>query len=100
MRRVTKLGTRGSCGTETTPVRTRIIGLTVWVSVLAIGLFGVPVAVAVYKYAIQDHRGNLARVARAAAITVAEEVYDGERIEDAYRHGSVVVAVYDENAPG
>ena len=38
----TERGDSGAGGTETTLVRTRIIGLAVWASVLAIVLFGVP----------------------------------------------------------
>ncbi len=43
-------------------MRTRIIGLAVWASVLAIGLFGVPLGVAVFLYAMQAERSELQRV--------------------------------------
>jgi signal transduction histidine kinase len=55
-------------------VRTRIIGLAVWASVLAIALFGVPLAVAVFEYAVQAERKELQEVADAIAITVAVAV--------------------------
>ena len=41
-------------------MRTRIIGLAVWASVLAIVLFGVPLAVAVHQYSVQHERSDLA----------------------------------------
>jgi signal transduction histidine kinase len=92
----TERGDSGAGGTETTLVRTRIIGLAVWASVLAIGLFGVPLAVAVHQYAMQAERTELERVANAVSFTVASDVFDGERIEDISGPGLIKLAVYDE----
>jgi signal transduction histidine kinase len=93
----TERGDSSAGGTETTLVRTRIIGLAVWASVLAIVLFGVPLALAVYQYAMQSERGELERVANAVSFTVASDVYDGERIEEISGPGLIKVAVYDQH---
>jgi signal transduction histidine kinase len=74
-------------------VRTRIIGLAVWASVLAIVLFGVPLAVAVLQYALQVERSELERTADAIAITVAADLYDEEPIPN-IEAGRVRVTVY------
>jgi signal transduction histidine kinase len=84
------------CGTETTLVRTRIIGLAVWASVLAIGLFGVPLGVAVFQYAMQAERNELQRIGNTLAMSVAAEVYDSAKIRDFDRPGAVEVAVYND----
>jgi signal transduction histidine kinase len=55
-------------------VRTRIVGLAVLAAVLAIGLFGVPLAAGVLKYFKSEERVNLLRVADAAAAAVAADV--------------------------
>lgn len=55
-------------------MRTRIVGLAVLAAVLAIGLFGVPLALGVLKYAKSDERTKLLRVADAAASAVAADV--------------------------
>jgi signal transduction histidine kinase len=81
-------------------VRTRIIGLAVWASALAIGLFGVPLGAAVLQYFVQHERGDLERVAEAVAITVSGDVYENHRIrdlDDIRGHGTVQVTVYDED---
>jgi signal transduction histidine kinase len=58
-------------------VRTRIVGLAVLAAVLAIGLFGVPLAAGALKYALNDQRTNLLRVADTAAAEVAADVLRG-----------------------
>jgi signal transduction histidine kinase len=86
-----------------TPMRTRIIGLAVWASVLAIVFFGVPLAVAVHQYAVQHERSDLAGVARAVAITVSGDVYAEEPIDylddldELDDDDPVDVAVYDQD---
>ncbi len=55
-------------------MRTRIVGLAVLAAVLAIGLFGVPLALGVLKYVKSDERTKLLRVADAAASAVAADV--------------------------
>jgi signal transduction histidine kinase len=58
-------------------VRTRIIGVAVLASALAICLFGLPLAAAVHQYSLQHERGHLIRVANDVAIDVADAV-EGE----------------------
>ncbi|MHA6630566.1 ATP-binding protein [Pseudonocardia sichuanensis] len=78
-------------------MRTRIIGLAVCASALAIGLFGVPLAVAVLQYAMQVERGELAQTARAVAIRVAADVYDEDEVANVEVPRSVRVSVYDSD---
>lgn len=61
-------------------MRSRIVGLVVLASLLAIGLFGVPLGMAVLQYSMQQERGHLVRMANELAIDVADDVYDGEAI--------------------
>jgi signal transduction histidine kinase len=58
-------------------VRTRIVGLAVLAAVLAIGLFGVPLAAGVLKYLVNDERTKLLRVADATAAAVTADVLRG-----------------------
>jgi signal transduction histidine kinase len=58
-------------------VRTRIVGLAVLAAVLAIGLFGVPLAAGALKYALNDERVKLLRVADGAAAAVTADVLRG-----------------------
>lgn len=74
-------GADGGCGTEATLVRTRIIGVALLASVLAICLFGVPLGVAVFQFAMQHERGHLVQVASDVAIAVSEDVDDHDPIE-------------------
>lgn len=78
-------------------MRTRIIGLAVSASVLALGLFGVPLAVAVLQYAVQVERSELERAARAVAIDVAADVWDEDRVGPVDPPGPVRVTVYDSD---
>ncbi len=96
---------RGDRGLKTTLMRTRMIGLAVWASLLATGLFGVPLAVAVLQDAGQEQRRELGRLAYSVAIEAAADVEDesrldqgliDEQIQDFDGHGAVQVAVYDE----
>ena len=59
-------------------MRTRIVGLAVLAAVLAIGLFGVPLALAVAQYALTDERAKLERMADAAALAVSADVLRGD----------------------
>jgi hypothetical protein len=63
-------------------VRTRIVGLAVLAAVLAIGLFGIPLAAGVLKYAVSDERTKLLRMADAAAAAVAADVLRGDTPTD------------------
>ena len=58
-------------------MRTRIVGLAVLAAVLAIGLFGVPLAAGVLKYMVNDERTKLLRVADATAAAVTADVLRG-----------------------
>jgi signal transduction histidine kinase len=77
-------------------VRTRIIGLAVLASVLAIALFGLPLAVGVARYAVLQEESNLVEVANAYAVAVAAELNEGDRpggIPDTV--GDATLGVYD-----
>ncbi|MGH3718098.1 MAG: sensor histidine kinase [Pseudonocardiaceae bacterium] len=58
-------------------MRTRIVGLAVLAAVLAIGLFGVPLATGVLKYMLNDERVKLLRVAEGSAAAVTADVLRG-----------------------
>jgi signal transduction histidine kinase len=78
-------------------VRTRIIGLAVWASVLAIGLFGVPLGAAVLQYFVQVAHSDLERTADDIAIRVSPDVSDDEPITHMNRRDSVTFSVYDRD---
>jgi signal transduction histidine kinase len=84
-------------------VRSRIVGVAVLASVLAICLFGVPLGVAVLQYSQQQERAHLVRVANELAIDVADDVHDGEPIDPedladvGDRGDDLDAAVYDED---
>lgn len=59
-------------------MRVRIVGLAVWISVLTVGLFGLPLAVAVWRYTAVDQRADLQRAATTAATAMATDVYRGD----------------------
>lgn len=60
-------------------MRTRIIGLAVLASVLAIALFGLPLAVGVARYLLLHEESNLVQVADATAGAVSDDLNDGQR---------------------
>ncbi|MGH8921726.1 MAG: HAMP domain-containing protein, partial [Actinomycetes bacterium] len=79
-------------------MRTRIVGLAVLASVLAISLFGVPLAVAVAQYVLIDERTKLEQVAGAAALSVSDDVVRGQVprwLPDAKPGTELAVYVYD-----
>ncbi|MGH3972677.1 MAG: sensor histidine kinase [Pseudonocardiaceae bacterium] len=63
-------------------MRTRIVGLAVLAAVLAIGLFGLPLAAGVLKYLLSDERTALLRTADAAAVAVTADVLRGNMPTD------------------
>jgi signal transduction histidine kinase len=63
-------------------VRTRIVGLAVLAAVLAIALFGVPLAGGVLKYAKSNERTKLLLGADAAAAAVSADVLRGKMPTD------------------
>lgn len=77
-------------------MRTRIIGLAVWSAVLAIALFGIPLAAAVLQFVVQQERSDLQGYAVAVAVRVSEDVYDYEPIDEIRPPGGTEVTVYDE----
>ena len=78
-------------------MRTRIVGLVVWISVLTVALFGVPLAVGVWRYAFAQERTDLERHADAVAIAVAADVLRKEPIDDGGWNGDTRIAVYDDD---
>ena len=74
-------------------MRTRIVGLAVWISVLAVGLFVVPLAVGVWRYAVVDERSDLERAANAVAIAVADDVLRDDPIDDSGWTGDAKISV-------
>lgn len=80
-------------------MRTRLVGLAVLTAVLAIGLFGVPLAVAVAQYALTDEQAKLERMADAAAVAVSADVLNGDTptwIPAAKGDADLAVYVYDD----
>jgi signal transduction histidine kinase len=61
-------------------VRRRIVTLTVVAAMLAIGLFGLPFAVAVAKYYVDNESAVLERAADSSALSVCDDLATGDRI--------------------
>ena len=78
-------------------MRTRIVGLAVWISVLTVALFGVPLAVGVWRYVLTAERTDLERHANAVAVAVAADVLRKDSIDDSDWTGSTRIAVYDDD---
>jgi signal transduction histidine kinase len=77
-------------------MRRRLVRLGVAGAILALVLFGVPLAVAVRQYVEANELRNLERVAEATALAVAADVYDHEapdQIPD--KADDVGLALYD-----
>ncbi len=76
-------------------MRTRIVGLAVLAAVLAIGLFGVPLAAGALKYLLSEERTTLLRTANAAAAAVTADVLRGNLPTDLPDpQGEIRLAVY------
>lgn len=77
-------------------MRGRIVRLTVMAAVLAICLFGLPLAIAVARYFVADERGELERLADTAAISVSGDLGRAELLPAiAGRERGTQIAVYD-----
>jgi hypothetical protein len=59
-------------------VRRRLVQLTVVAAALAVGLFGLPLAVAIGPYVEANELRDLERVAEATALSVAAEIFEDE----------------------
>jgi HAMP domain-containing protein len=76
-------------------VRRRIVGLTVLAAVVAITLFGVPLAYAVAQSFLGDERDEAERIADSAAITVAADLTRGDAPGDiTATQGDITVGLY------
>src|SRR4051794_37550461 len=69
----------------------------VWISVLTVALFGVPLAVGVWRYGPTAERTGLERHANAVAVAVAADVLRKDSIDDSDWTGSTRIAVYDDD---
>ena len=78
-------------------MRTRIVGLAVLAAVLAVGLFGIPLAAGVLKYLLSEERVRLLQIADAAAVAVTADVLRGNLPNDLPAPmGKTRLAVYVE----
>lgn len=74
----------------------RIVALTVLAAVVAIALFGIPLAGIVARYVIYDERGELERVADQAALTACIDLAFGRHPSNLPATGRhTLLAVYD-----
>jgi hypothetical protein len=74
-------------------MRRRIVTLTVVAAVLAIGLFGLPFALGVAKYYLDDERAELERAADSSALAVSDDLAGATRVP-------VLPAATDEHQVG
>ena len=79
-------------------MRSRIIGLAVLAAAFAIAVFGIPLAIGIWQFALADERTALQRAADAAALAVASEVYDNDPITTLPRVEGLRLAVYDHHS--
>ena len=78
-------------------MRSRIIGLALLAAAFAIAVFGIPLAIGIWQFALADERTALQRAADAAALAVASEVYDNDPITTLPRVEGLRLAVYDHH---
>ncbi|MCD0453003.1 HAMP domain-containing histidine kinase [Actinocorallia sp. API 0066] len=77
-------------------MRRRIVSLSVMASVLAISLFGLPLAAGVARYYMADERGDLERVATQATLAVSADLLSGRDVGTLPRVDSEVsLGLYD-----
>jgi len=77
-------------------MRRRIVGLTVLAAVLAICLFGIPLAAAAARYFISDERSELQRTADVTALAVSGDLHRARQPSVLPHHeNGTEVSVYD-----
>ncbi|MBA2716742.1 MAG: HAMP domain-containing histidine kinase, partial [Propionibacteriales bacterium] len=76
-------------------MRRRILVVALTAVVLAVGLFGIPLAVAVQRAIIANEQGELERLALRAAVSVSPGYTRGDPIELPATEAGVDLAVYD-----
>jgi signal transduction histidine kinase len=79
-------------------MRRRLVQLAVVAAVLAVGLFGLPLALAIGQYADSNELRDLERLAEATSLVAAADLYEGDiprGVPD--RAGDVDIAVYDRD---
>jgi signal transduction histidine kinase len=75
-------------------MRRRIVLLTVIAGMLAIGLFGLPFAVAAAQYIVQDEHSELERIADSAALAIVDDLADSTRVPTLPAGAANQVGVY------
>ena len=79
-------------------MRRRLVQLTVAAAVLTVILFGLPLAVAIGRYAEANELRDLERVGEAAALAVAADLYDSQVVDGLPDHpDDVDLALYGDN---
>lgn len=76
-------------------MRTRIVRLTVLVTVVAFVVFGLPLAAGLAKYFVDEQRAQLERLAEATAVSVTGDLAAPRQSSD--QDPALQIAVYDEN---
>ncbi len=78
-------------------MRRRIVVVALSAVVLAVTVFGVPLAILVQRMVISDEQGELERLALRAAVAVAPTYASGDPIELPATEDAVTLGVYDPN---
>ncbi len=76
-------------------MRRRIVAVALSAVVLAVTVFGIPLAILVQRMVISDEQGELERLALRAAVDVGPTFGSGDPIELPATEGGVDLAVYD-----
>lgn len=84
-----------SCPNGRPRVRKRILAVALSAVLLALTVFGVPLAVLLQRMVVADEQGELERLALRAAVVVAPTYTAGDPIELPQTEAEVTLAVYD-----